>query len=728
MQVLRCLSNQKVSQINLTVSLGRGGEACIYTVPTDTNLVAKIYHKPTPEQGRKLEVMLASPPEDPTASLGHISIAWPTEVLRGTDKNHEIVGFLMPRIRGMRPVIDFYNPRTRRQHCPLFNYQYLLRTARNLAATFAALHASGYCVGDVNESNILVSDRALVTLVDTDSFQVHDSENGIVYRCQVGKPEFTPPELQNKTFALCDRVVAHDLFGLGVLIFQMLMEGMHPFSGIYQGLGEPPPYEARIASGHFTYSQSKSVPYIPTPIAPPWKIIPPNLQQLFLRCLEDGHDNPLLRPSAQTWVLALAEAENALISCTVNPQHRYSNHLDKCPWCERTVQLGGRDPFPSPRAVANKEHLQPRRQPKRRYTKSPRSRAKVAALHYPTHHRSVVLPQKVPYYRPPKKHRFFPIVCCLVGFGLLGYFDMLIKLANTPVVTQDSYTQPMLVTTKKNPEPKRDYTEYYQQGYNSYQLKDYEDAIENFSQAIQQNPQYAKAYVNRGNAHYNLKEYESALADFSKALEINPKEVKAYVNRGNVRYMMAEYSSDPDSQYHKAIVDYNNALRINPNDVEAYIRRGIVRSQVARYSGDSQQDYKKAIADFNKAISLNSSTPEAFYQRGSVRYQIAQYSSEFEEQYKHAIADFNQALQINSRLSKVYLKRGIVRYELAQYGGSQSSYQHQQAIDDLHIAAKIALEQDDMDIHQQALSSICVVVENKCDDFLRPTNVSQKRY
>ena len=279
MQVLRCLTKQET--LNLTISLGRGGEACVYAVPSDGNLVAKIYHKPTEQHARKILAMLANPPENPTASLGHISIAWPYEPLKAVDSDR-IIGFLMPRIRGMRPAIDFYNPRTRREHCPLFNYQYLLRTARNLAAAFAALHNSGYCVGDVNESNIMVSDTALVTLVDTDSFQVRDTNKNVVYRCQVGKPEFTPPELQNKIFAQYDRAVDHDLFGLAVLIFQLLMEGTHPFSGIYQGAGEPPTYEGRIANGHFTYSRNRRVPYTPTPIAPSWSTLPPSLVWTYL--------------------------------------------------------------------------------------------------------------------------------------------------------------------------------------------------------------------------------------------------------------------------------------------------------------------------------------------------------------------------------------------------------------------------------------------------------------
>jgi DNA-binding helix-hairpin-helix protein with protein kinase domain len=716
MQVLRCLTKQEI--LNLTISLGRGGEACIYAVPSDSNLVAKVYHKPTEQHGRKLLAMLANPPENPTASLDHISIAWPYEALKAVDGSDRIVGFLMPRIRSMRPAIDFYNPRTRREHCPLFNYQYLLRTARNLAAAFAALHNSGYCVGDVNESNIMVSDTALVTLVDTDSFQVRDENQNITFRCQVGKPEFTPPELQNKIFAQYDRAIAHDLFGLGVLIFQLLMEGTHPFSGIYQGAGEPPTYEGRIAQGHFTYSQQRRVPYTPTPIAPAWETLPPSLQEMFVRCFEHGHNNPQMRPSAQTWLLELAEIENDLITCTVNPQHRYSSHLHKCPWCERTLRLGGRDPFPSQQAIESKQHLQPRKQT-RRSTTATRSNVSPIPVNQ-INYRQLVQSQKFSYYQSPKKSKFYAVIFCLLGIGMLGYLDVMVKFTR-PLVSQNKYAQQTLMSRQEESKNNPNFEDYYKQGYASYKARDYEQAVSNFSHAIHKDPTHPKAHINLGNARYNLKDYDGAITDYSQAIQINPNEIKAYVNRGNARYMLAEYSSDPDRDYNLALADFNNALRLNPNEAEAYIRRGIVRSQLAKYSGDSQQDYHKAIGDFNQAIALNAAKSEAYFQRGLVRYQIGQYSSDFEQEYKEAIADFNQALRIDSRLAKVYLKRGIVRYEISQYGGKQSNTNHTQAIVDLQISAKIFLEQEDMDNYQQALSSICVVLENKCDTFFENT-------
>ncbi len=348
----------QIITIDPTSSLGHGGEAKVYSVPQDETLVAKVYHKPTEAHANKLMLMLANPPDNPAASKDHISIAWPVDVLRTIDEKQKVVGFLMTRVKEMHSLLDFYNPKTRRQKCPFFSYLYLHRTARNLAAAFGALHARGYCIGDVNESNILVSNTALITLVDTDSFQVRNERNGEIYRCGVGKPEFTPPELQGQSFAQLDRKPEHDLFGLAVLIFQLLMEGTHPFAGIYQGSGDAPPYETRIAEGHFVYSRRR-VPYLPTLIAPKFDLLHPTLQQLFIRCFEEGHNNPQMRPTAQTWQSALSEAEQDLTTCRVNNQHRHGKHLSYCPWCERTFKLGGRDPFPSAQAVQKGQHLQP---------------------------------------------------------------------------------------------------------------------------------------------------------------------------------------------------------------------------------------------------------------------------------------------------------------------------------------------------------------------------------
>ena len=337
--------------ITLGPWLGGGGEGAIHEFPPDASLVAKVYHanKLKDIDSDKLRVMLTNPPDDSVAkSHGCVSIAWPVDLLLSINGNQQIIGFLMPRVpkQQVRPIHDYYTPKTRREENLGFNYLSLHRTARNFAGAMSALHAKQYVIGDVNESNILVHDTAIVTLVDTDSFQVSDFQQGKVYRCPVGKAEYTPPELQRrKKFADYDRTTEHDLFGLGVLIFQLLMEGTHPFVGVYEGTEEPPPIEKRILSGHFPYG-NKRVPYRRKPGAPPFEVLHPTLRQLFIRCFEDGHNNPQARPDARSWVKALDEAEKALVSCGVNSEHKYGGHLRDCPWCERKKQLRGIDPFP----------------------------------------------------------------------------------------------------------------------------------------------------------------------------------------------------------------------------------------------------------------------------------------------------------------------------------------------------------------------------------------------
>ena len=255
---LQRFSNGQWLTLPATAEIARAGEGCLYTVSQAPPVVAKIYHHPSQARAQKLHVMLTHPPIDPMRQQGHPTFAWPVD-LPLSDRGH-VVGFLMPWVAGTR-LIDVYHPKTRLQSFPWVNPRFLLRTTRNLASMVEALHQRGYVVGDVNESNILVhtasQTSALVTLVDTDSLQVPDPRHGMVHRCIVGKPEFTPPELHGKRFEHIDRSPLHDRFGLAVLLFQLLMEGVHPFSGRWIASGEPLPLAERIKAGYFPHGAKR---------------------------------------------------------------------------------------------------------------------------------------------------------------------------------------------------------------------------------------------------------------------------------------------------------------------------------------------------------------------------------------------------------------------------------------------------------------------------------------
>jgi DNA-binding helix-hairpin-helix protein with protein kinase domain len=324
--------------------LGRGGEASVYALPGHTDLAAKIYHNPTEEQAGKLAAMLAAPPVAPPERGQHVTIAWPTGRLLEPGDEGRVVGYLMPRIDNAHLIWEFYNPGVRREICSQFHYGSLLRTARNLAAVVRTLHECGYVLGDLNESNVLITPQALVTLIDVDSFQVPGRDR--LYRCRVGRPDYTPPELQGASFADVDRLPQHDAFALAVLIFQLLMQGIHPFAGTCAAEGELDSIAARIAAGAWPYAWTQTGLVQPSPHAPPWHVLPPSVQDAMRRCFEDAHTEPDLRPTAAQWQHALEEAEHELAACASNGQHVHHRKLDDCPWCD-LARRQGRDPFPA---------------------------------------------------------------------------------------------------------------------------------------------------------------------------------------------------------------------------------------------------------------------------------------------------------------------------------------------------------------------------------------------
>jgi hypothetical protein len=323
--------------VRLGAELGRGGEAAIYRLASKPGQAAKIYHREARAgYDQKLAWMQGHPPADPTRAQGHAAIAWPNDLLY--DGSGKLVGYTMVQVQNAVPLLQVFNPRLRAKTLPSFNRRYLHRTARNLAAALGALHDSGYIVGDLNESNVMVTPTALITLIDADSFQVQRriGAKPMLYPCPVGRAEYTPPELQGKTFAETARLPEHDRFGLAVLIFQLLLEGNHPFRAQWKGAGDPPPVEDRIRDGHWPYAAKPGLPITPPPGAPTLDVLHPGLADLARQCFIEGYANPARRPAPEAWQRAIAAAEKALVPCRNG--HVYSRHLRHCPDCEASRQ------------------------------------------------------------------------------------------------------------------------------------------------------------------------------------------------------------------------------------------------------------------------------------------------------------------------------------------------------------------------------------------------------
>ena len=152
-----------------------------------------------------------------------------------------------------------------------------------------------------------------------------------------------------------------------------------------------------------------------------------------------------------------------------------------------------------------------------------------------------------------------------------------------------------------------------------------EHAIEDYSQAIALDPEYAAAYISRGLVYDEQGQRQRAIEDYSQALVLNPEDVEAYFYRGNVHYEKRDYR--------RAIADYNQAIDLDPEHAYAYLNRGAAHAE--------QGNYPFAIADLDQAIALDPDFAEAYYKRAEV------YSTRYKgRDYARAVADYRRYLEL----------------------------------------------------------------------------------
>ena len=117
------------------------------------------------------------------------------------------------------------------------------------------------------------------------------------------------------------------------------------------------------------------------------------------------------------------------------------------------------------------------------------------------------------------------------------------------------------------------------------------EAIDIYAEVVDADSGHMNAYANRGLAYSYLEDYEQAIEDFTKALELDPKQENSelptlFLNRG-----FAYSNSD---QIEKAFEDYGQALRINSEFAEAFCNRGMLNQK--------QDRMQRAISDYRMAV------------------------------------------------------------------------------------------------------------------------------
>lgn len=196
-------------------------------------------------------------------------------------------------------------------------------------------------------------------------------------------------------------------------------------------------------------------------------------------------------------------------------------------------------------------------------------------------------------------------------------------------------------------------SEYFVQGMSRMRALDFPGAIESFTQAIDQSPDFYEARLRRAYAYVYRSIYHStgnterdmgaALIECTKLIKTNPNNAQGYACRGFVHSYLFNNT--------EALTDFNRAIALEPSQGTFFYDRGA--------SFYRRKDYPKAIQDLSRAIDLNRNDILAYRLRGLVYYD--------QSDFRRAIEDFSQAIQLNPDEAKYFALRGAAHSKVGDY-------------------------------------------------------------
>ena len=138
-----------------------------------------------------------------------------------------------------------------------------------------------------------------------------------------------------------------------------------------------------------------------------------------------------------------------------------------------------------------------------------------------------------------------------VALGLFAAYSASQPVVSCGSISKEPFsTAPAILVTAQD---------YLEQGNYDYEQGDCDKAIDDYTRAIDLNPNFAEAYNNRAYVFMVKKNYAAALPDLDRALQLRPDYVNALMNRGDI------YNYYYAINYEQAVADYDQVLRIDPS-------------------------------------------------------------------------------------------------------------------------------------------------------------------
>lgn len=131
-----------------------------------------------------------------------------------------------------------------------------------------------------------------------------------------------------------------------------------------------------------------------------------------------------------------------------------------------------------------------------------------------------------------------------------------------------------------------------------------------------------------------IKQYTNAVNTYSLAIERNPSNPFIYLNRAATRAEMIDFISSIDNAYQRISIEKDPASRLHNSHTRTY-------------------NYDEALSDLNKAIKLHSGFAYAYYNRANL---LA-----LSDRLPEAFDDYTKAIELNPTFAEAYYNRGLIQ-------------------------------------------------------------------
>jgi small glutamine-rich tetratricopeptide repeat-containing protein alpha len=177
---------------------------------------------------------------------------------------------------------------------------------------------------------------------------------------------------------------------------------------------------------------------------------------------------------------------------------------------------------------------------------------------------------------------------------LQSIFDVFIRTRDKVATSQ-----PAAPSSSHPPDPSagdKSKAEKYKQEGNTYMSsKNYDAAIESYTQAVALDANNPVYYSNRAAAYSSKGDHLSAIGDAEQAITVDPKFIKAYHRLGHAQYSMEDFKA--------AATSFERGLRLDPNN--AGLKSGLqnAKSRITMSDGASTSSTERSPTDRAAAAS-----------------------------------------------------------------------------------------------------------------------------